>query len=238
MLNANAEHPSPVNTTANSACAVSSPRPSTATNGTANDGQREQLDTRERHHVEPVRPHAGLHEPDPEEERGDERDGVAEAEREVGAGEEEQTEDGDRDRDHDRPARQTPVDDGRDQRREHREQARDEGGVRRGRVLEADVLADVRHERGESQRDAAADEDTSRVRRPGGRPPPSSMQRERKERSTADGEAHQHEAGRGQVVERVLDDREGRPVQDAGDDERQLRVERGDRDAFNQASGS
>src|ERR671910_1803568 len=36
MLNANAEQPTPVNTTANSACAVSSPKPSTATNGTAN----------------------------------------------------------------------------------------------------------------------------------------------------------------------------------------------------------
>src|SRR3989442_4426837 len=36
MLNANAEQPSPVNTTAKIACAVTSPRPSSATSGTEN----------------------------------------------------------------------------------------------------------------------------------------------------------------------------------------------------------
>src|SRR2546429_4952201 len=36
MLNANAEQPSPVNTTAKTACAVTLPRPSSATSGTEN----------------------------------------------------------------------------------------------------------------------------------------------------------------------------------------------------------
>ena len=111
------------------------------------------------------------------------RDRIAVAHRELGAGEQEQTDDRDRDREDDAAAREAPVDDRLDDRGEDGEEPGDERRVRRGRVLQPDVLGEV-GERGDHAERRTAEQERA-LESVGRRPGPAHGRRSANGASTA-----------------------------------------------------